>query len=73
MDQAGLDAPTRVISNRSGGRHRGALPPHATWSRAMELPPLQTDLYDRLRKDVRHRGIQIPILVDSSTGEVIDG
>lgn len=39
----------------------------------MDLPPIQTDLYDRLRDDIRHRGIQIPILVDNSTGEVIDG
>jgi ParB-like chromosome segregation protein Spo0J len=39
----------------------------------MNLPPLSTDLYDRLRDDIRHRGIQIPILVDSRTGEVIDG
>jgi ParB-like chromosome segregation protein Spo0J len=39
----------------------------------MDLPPIQIDLYDRLREDVLQRGIQIPILVDSSTGEVIDG
>jgi hypothetical protein len=39
----------------------------------MDLPPVSTDLYDRLREDVRRRGIQVPILVDSSTGEVIDG
>ena len=39
----------------------------------MNLPPLPSDLYDRLRDDVLHRGVQIPILVDSKTGEVIDG
>ena len=39
----------------------------------MDLPPLSTDLYERLREDIRHRGIQIPILVDNTTGEVIDG
>jgi hypothetical protein len=39
----------------------------------MNRPPLPSDLYDRLRDDIRHRGIQIPILLDSRTGEVIDG
>ena len=39
----------------------------------MELPPLEGDAYDRLREDIRLRGIQIPILVDNTTGEVIDG
>jgi len=39
----------------------------------MDLPPVSTDLYDRLHEDVCRRGIQVPILVDSSTGEVIDG
>jgi hypothetical protein len=39
----------------------------------MDLPPLPTDLYDRLRGDIRLRGIQVPILVDSTSGEVIDG
>lgn len=39
----------------------------------MDLPPIETDLYDRLREDIRSRGVQIPILVDSSTGEVVDG
>jgi ParB-like chromosome segregation protein Spo0J len=39
----------------------------------MDLPPLPSDLYDRLREDIRLRGIQIPILVDNATGEVIDG
>jgi ParB-like chromosome segregation protein Spo0J len=39
----------------------------------MELPPVQPDLFDRLREDIHRRGIQIPILVDNSTGEVIDG
>jgi ParB-like chromosome segregation protein Spo0J len=39
----------------------------------MDLPPLSTDLYDHLREDVRRRGIQIPVLVDNSSGEVIDG
>jgi ParB-like chromosome segregation protein Spo0J len=39
----------------------------------MNLPPLEADLYDHLKDDIRHRGIQIPILVDSTTGEVIDG
>ena len=39
----------------------------------MDLPSISTDLYDRLREDIRHRGIQVPILVDNATGEVIDG
>ena len=39
----------------------------------MDLPPLDADLHDRLRDDIRLRGIQVPILVDNSTGEVIDG
>jgi DNA methylase len=40
---------------------------------ALDLPSLDSDLYNRLREDIRLRGIQIPILVDSSSGEVIDG
>jgi site-specific DNA-methyltransferase (adenine-specific) len=43
------------------------------WSRPVDLPALSTDLYDRLRDDIRLRGIQIPLLVDNTTGEVIDG
>jgi ParB-like chromosome segregation protein Spo0J len=39
----------------------------------VDLPSLSTDLYARLRDDIRHRGIQVPILVDSKTGQVIDG
>ena len=39
----------------------------------MELPPLEAAQYDRLREDIRLRGIRIPILVDSGSGEVIDG
>jgi ParB-like chromosome segregation protein Spo0J len=39
----------------------------------VDLPALSTDLYERLREDIRHRGIQVPILVDNTTGEVIDG
>jgi hypothetical protein len=39
----------------------------------MDLPPPEGDLYDRLRDDIRLRGIQVPILVDNATGEVIDG
>jgi ParB-like chromosome segregation protein Spo0J len=39
----------------------------------MDLPPLDTDLYDRLREDIRLRGIQVPLLVDNATGDVIDG
>jgi hypothetical protein len=39
----------------------------------MNRPPLPSDLYDRLKDDIHHRGVQIPILVDSKTGEVIDG
>jgi hypothetical protein len=39
----------------------------------MDLPPLDIDLYQKLREDIRLRGIQVPILVDSATGEVIDG
>jgi ParB-like chromosome segregation protein Spo0J len=39
----------------------------------MDLPPLESDLYRKLRDDIRLRGIQVPILVDSATGEVIDG
>ena len=39
----------------------------------MDLPPLDPDLYRKLREDIRFRGIQVPILVDSVTGEVIDG
>ena len=35
--------------------------------------PLEPDLYQKLREDIRLRGIQIPILVDSAPGEVIDG
>jgi site-specific DNA-methyltransferase (adenine-specific) len=38
----------------------------------MDLPPLPSDLYARLRDDIRHRGIQVPILVDGKTGQVID-
>ncbi len=37
------------------------------------LPSLPSDLYERLLEDIRLRGIQIPILVDNTTGEVIDG
>ena len=37
------------------------------------LPSLPSDLFTRLRDDIRLRGIQIPILVDNATGEVIDG
>jgi ParB-like chromosome segregation protein Spo0J len=39
----------------------------------MDLPPLEGDLHARLREDIRLRGIQVPILVDNATGEVIDG
>lgn len=39
----------------------------------MDLPPLDPDLYDRLRQDIRLRGIQVPILLDNASGEVIDG
>jgi hypothetical protein len=39
----------------------------------VELPPYEADLYGRLREDIRLRGIQVPILVDNATGEVIDG
>ncbi len=35
----------------------------------MELPPLPTDLYDRLRDDICLGGIQVPILVDLATGD----
>jgi hypothetical protein len=35
----------------------------------MILPPLPSALYDRLRDDIRHKGIQIPVLVDNATGE----
>ena len=38
----------------------------------MDLPPLESDLHDRLREDIRRRGIQVPILVDNATGDVID-
>ena len=36
------------------------------------LPSLPSDLYERLLEDIRLRGIQVPILVDNATGEVID-
>jgi ParB-like chromosome segregation protein Spo0J len=39
----------------------------------MDLPPLEPDLFEKLREDIRLWGIQVPILVDSATGEVIDG
>jgi ParB-like chromosome segregation protein Spo0J len=39
----------------------------------MDLPPLELDLFEKLREDIRLRGIQVPILVESATGEVIDG
>jgi site-specific DNA-methyltransferase (adenine-specific) len=39
----------------------------------MELPPIPPDLCDRLREDIRLRGILVPILVDNATDEVIDG
>jgi hypothetical protein len=38
----------------------------------MDLSSLPADRYACLRDDIRHRGIQVPILVDSKTGEVID-
>ena len=58
--------PTRRIS----------IPPNSKKPRhepVIELPPLPSDLYERLRDDISLRGIQIPILVDNTTGEVIDG
>lgn len=39
----------------------------------MDLPPPDDALYGLLRDDIRRRGIQVPILVDNATGEVIDG
>ena len=39
----------------------------------IELPPLTADLFSRLRDGISLKGIQIPILVDNTTGEVIDG
>ena len=58
--------PTRRIS----------IPPNSKIPRhepVIELPPLPSDLYERLRDDISLRGIQVPILVDNATGEVIDG
>lgn len=58
--------PTRRIS----------IPPNSKKPRhepVIELPPLTADLFSRLREDIRMRGIQIPILVDHATGEIIDG
>ena len=58
--------PTRRIS----------IPPNSKIPRhepVIELPPLPSDLFNRLRDDISLRGIQIPILVDNTTGEVIDG
>jgi len=55
---------------------RISIPPNSKKPRhepVIELPPLTADLFSRLREDIRMRGIQIPILVDNTTGEVIDG
>ena len=55
---------------------RISIPPNSKIPRhepVIELPPLPADLFNRLRDDIRLRGIQIPILVDNTTGEVIDG
>jgi hypothetical protein len=80
-----IDDQARMISNRNveydeRGRVGVAGSPHRTSSffpspepHAMDLPPLEGDLHDRLREDIRLRGIQVPILVDNATGEVIDG
>jgi len=37
------------------------------------LPPLAKDDYERLKASIAQDGQQIPILIDSNTGEVIDG
>ena len=55
---------------------RISIPPNSKKPRhepVIELPPLTADLFSRLREDIRMRGIQIPILVDHATGEIIDG
>jgi ParB-like chromosome segregation protein Spo0J len=39
----------------------------------MDLPPLDPEHFDRLKDDIRHRGVRIPILLDGKTGEEIDG
>lgn len=54
---------TSIPPNREKPRHEPVI----------ELPPLPADLLGRLRDDIRLRGIQIPILVDHATGEIIDG
>lgn len=37
------------------------------------MPPLAKDDYDRLKASIAKDGQQIPILIDSNTGEVVDG
>jgi hypothetical protein len=39
----------------------------------MELPSISSNLYDYFREMIRRWGVQIPILVDNATGEIIDG
>lgn len=37
------------------------------------MPPLAVFDYDSLREDIARRGVMVPVLVNSATGEIIDG
>src|SRR3954468_20224975 len=63
----------RRTGGRAGSPRRPSSSASPTEPTAMDLPPPDDALYGLLRDDIRRRGIQVPILVDTATGEVIDG
>lgn len=48
-------------------------PAAATTTTPITLPALPSDLFAALKADVAARGVLVPIVVDSTTGEVLDG
>src|SRR5437899_3267153 len=37
------------------------------------LPALSEEQFERLKNDIKERGVQVPIEVDAETGEIVDG
>ena len=48
-------------------------PTNATPSNPVVLPDLDLSLYAALKADIERRGVLVPVVVDSTTGEILDG